>query len=254
MKTIGRRFFLTLALAFALPAMASAKQSEPSEVMVVASIHGYHAQSATFTYDDLYRLVAAFRPDAVGVEIRQSDLAQPDEVLARSYPKEMIDLARQYGEKSFGFDWLGDDVPPAPLPANWWRENSRIFALQKAFGEDAEMSDERNPLKQRHTEMGQRQLQIVADATAAQLADGRYDEISEARYAVFDVMTLGTPYEALARFYRQRDAKIAENVLAYVRANRGQRIVIVTGADHHGPLVRALSQYPDEIKLKPVTP
>ena len=66
------------------------------------------------------------------------------------------------------------------------------------------------------------------------LSDGRYDRVTKDYYATFRALTEGTRFAALAAFYHQRDERIIANVLATAKQHPGKRIVIVTGADHHG--------------------
>ncbi|WP_174298144.1 hypothetical protein [Sphingomonas bacterium] len=93
-------------------------------VMVMASMHKRLASSKRYTYDDLYSAVARFHPDWVGVEIRNEDLGKPDEYLLDNYPVEMVELAHHFPSRTFGFDWLGDEIAGRPIPKDWWTVQS----------------------------------------------------------------------------------------------------------------------------------
>lgn len=114
-----------------------------AKVMVVASIHGRLATSTYFTYDDLYSLVNRFRPDFVGVEIRQEDLYRGSAYLARNYPVEMVHLSQLYSDRVFGFDWLGDELTGRAIPNDWWNVESPIKRLERTIDDSAWVRDRR---------------------------------------------------------------------------------------------------------------
>jgi hypothetical protein len=235
---------VALAMMALLPGRAMAA---PSEVVVIATMHGLHAKSATYTYAMLYDLVNRLKPDYVGVEIRQEDTAADQAYLTANYPAEMIHLAQEWKDRAFGFDWLGDDVAGAPVPKDWWSARSPIKKLERALDADPPYQD-----KQMDALSAQEQA-ILASATAQSLNDGRYDALSDAYYVRMAEQLSGTPYRALPAFYASRDRHLAENIAEMIRKHPGSRIVIVTGADHRGPILRYLrEQLGDAIEVMPI--
>jgi hypothetical protein len=96
------------------------------------------------------------------------------------------------------------------------------------------------------------QDELAGNATAAGLADGRYDRVTAHFYGTMAEVLRGTPYERLPIWYAERDRQIADNIVRDVLAHPGSRIAIVTGCDHHGPVVTALSKPGDRVVLVPV--
>lgn len=248
-----RRVFLGLvgAMAIAFPTLSAAREDNRAQVVVVPALHGLHASVEGYSYETLYDLVAAHQPDFVGVEIRQADLSQPDSYLSRNYPREMLELARKYSDHAFGFDWLGDDVPPAPVPEDFWPKQSIVKQLEREMGAGLEATEANAAIRARRSEISQQQDTILRSATPRSMTDGVYDTITAERYVLLGKLVEGTRFEQLSRFYMQRDAMIAQNVIAFAEANPGKRIVVVTGADHQGPLLVALNARPDTIKVIP---
>lgn len=66
------------------------KNHDIPEVLVVGTIHGMHAENPNYTYHDIVRILATYKPDAICVEI------PPSYFRKKSYLKEMT-LACIYG-------------------------------------------------------------------------------------------------------------------------------------------------------------
>jgi hypothetical protein len=230
-KAFGKVIFLGAAL---LAMSLAGEAAPPTEVMIVGTIHGFHAKSTTYTYDMLYSLTKAAEPDYVGVEIRAEDMARDTAYLAHNYPKEMIETAQRWGGKAFGFDWLGDDVAGAPVPQDWWSSKSPVKRLERELNADTTITSKALDA------IDEQRFALVKSATAAQLNDGRYDELCDAYYALNAKLLAGTKYQTIVDFYAARDRHIDENIAAFIAAHPGKRIVILTGGDHRAPLLRAL--------------
>ncbi|PWE16629.1 hypothetical protein DDZ18_12770 [Marinicauda salina] len=229
------------------PAADDASSPEPAEVAVIAAMHGFHADHPGYDYEALYALVRAYDPDAVGVEIRAEDLERPRDYLASNYPREMIALADAYAGRVFGFDWLGAELERRAVPDGWWREQSEIKALERAFDAEPDFPDAQM------TAFDDAQLALFEEATPEGLHDGRYDDVTERKYAYFRERVAGTPYERLGAFYAERDRRIAEAIRAEAAARPGQRIVVVLGADHRAATLEALRADPS-VRLRAVPP
>jgi hypothetical protein len=195
-----------------------------------------HREHKTYSYEDLYRTVRNFRPDLVGVEIRDEDLHRDAEYLKANYPHEMITLAAEYRGQAFGFDWLGSELSGRPVPKNYWREESWLKKLE------AERSNDPALRKEAITALQEQQLELARAATPASINDGRYDEVTARYYAALEALYKGSRYQRLTDFYRARNEVIAQNIAQYVRRNPGRRIAIVTGADHRGFVARHLKR------------
>lgn len=249
-----------LALLFALliggcaapRADAAGPGPRPVEVMVVATMHSAHADNPRYSYGDLYALVESFDPDILGVEIRAEDLDLGEDYLAANYPLEMRELARRYGKRTVGIDWLGADLEGRPVPEDYWRDQSEITRLQREFAEEGQLSSPALDAAK------SRQAAILETATAASLNDGRYDLASADYYAALERLVAGTRYSALSDFYAERDRRIAGNAVAAIARLRnagrsGGRVLFVVGADHRGPVVDAIKrEFDGEILLVPV--
>lgn len=240
------RFGRLLFLVVLLGATANAAEQR-TEVMVVATMHHLHAKSSTYSYDDLYALVRKVKPDYVGVEIRAEDLNADPAYLARNYPREMIETARTWAPNAFGFDWLGDEVAGAPVPADWWAKNSLVKKLEHEL--DADPAFQSKELEA----LDAARMAILAQATSASLNDGRYDASNDAFYELNRKLLNGSKYQAISDFYAERDRHIDENITAFIKAHPGKRIVILTGADHRSMLVRYLKMaFGNTVYLAPV--
>lgn len=221
--------------------------------MVLPVLHKLHRANKLYSYDDLYRIVSAFRPDQVGVEIRQEDLRRSDTYLRRNYPDEMVHLAKLYGDRAFGFDWLGDELKGKAVPDDWWITKSNIKKLEQELSNaPLDRTARDKALSARLNTLSEEQDDIIKTATAAKLADGRYDRATAAYYKTVRVLTFGTPYSALSKFYAMRDVKLERNIIRHLRQHPVRRVVIVTGADHHGPIVEALTRLGGCAKIAPV--
>jgi len=212
-----------------------------AQVMVIPSVHKLLNSNPNYSYARLYDMVAAFRPDIVGVEIRQEDLARSADYLRHNYPREMVELSSRYRDRVFGFDWLGDELEGAPVPDDWWTKQSRIKQLERAWNASPPPSDDR--LKQRVKELealSARQDAIANTASPKVLASGPYDKVTAEYYATVAMLTRGTPYALLPQWYAARDRHLADRIVDEIRHHGGCRIVIITGADHHGPVAAAI--------------
>ncbi len=78
-------------------------------------------------------------------------------------------------------------------------------------------------------------------ASPEAVANGPYDAITADDYRTAAALTRNTPYALVTTWYAERDRHLADNVIAQIRLHPGCRIAIVTGADHHGPIVAAIS-------------
>lgn len=228
------------------------QRGEPVEIMVVATMHGAHADNPRYSYEDFYAVVAAFAPDLVGTEIRQEDLGRNEDYLARNYPLEMRELARRYPDRIVGIDWLGEDLEGRPVPEDYWRDQSAVIRLQRELALD-------DALRSPQVEAAQaRQKEILATANSASLNDGRYDLATAAYYGALAELLEGSRFALLTEFYAERDRRIVENALtavAHFQRTRpeGGRVLLAVGADHRGPLVEALRQrLGNDMRLVPV--
>ena len=251
---LSRRVVLTaIAASVVFEGYGISAARSATSVLVIPSIHKRLAGNSRYSYADLYSLVAAFQPNLVGVEIRQEDLARPDAYLHHNYPEEMVQLAQAYKDRVFGFDWLGTEVEGRAIPADWWTKQSPIKQLERSCGSpQSGMSPRLLELNARLDLISQQQEQIVETATAASLSDGRYDQVTAEYYKIAAELTRGTRCERLTDWYAERDHEISANIVKEVLQNPGRRIAVVTGCDHHGPVIAALSGLGSKVVLVPV--
>lgn len=211
-------------------------------VMVIPSVHKLMLSNPHYSYARLYDIVASFHPDVVGVEIRQEDLARAGDYLKRNYPREMVELAGAYRGRVFGFDWLGDELAGMPIPDDWWAKRSRIKQLERDFDASPPPADDRlKQLDLKLTALSDRRDAIESTASPEELASGPYDKVAADYYATTAMLTRGTRFALLPQWYEARDRHLADSVTDAIRRHPGCRIIIVTGADHHGPVSAAVA-------------
>ncbi|MGE0597737.1 MAG: hypothetical protein AB7P07_15375 [Hyphomonadaceae bacterium] len=237
---INRRFFLAATVSVGACAAAHphsephGQEAPPTHVMVIATIHGAHRNSTTYSYDHLYERVRAFAPTAIGVEIRPEDLSPPAAYLASYYPREMIALSQEYAAIAAGLDWLGPTIEGQPIPDGYF-PSTGIPQLSAELEADAAFDNAELDA------LSAQKAALVPDATASSLNDGRYDAINRDYYRRFAALVQGSRYQPLADFYAARDAHIVANALALIRANPGGRVALVVGADHRSAVVDAIA-------------
>lgn len=242
---MNRRALLSASIA-AFAAACVTSPSRRTQVMVIATLHGAHSRTPTYTYDILYARIRSFAPTAIGVEMRAEDLHPPARYLASYYPTEMIELGALYGESARGLDWLGPTIEGHPIPEGYF-QHLNVKILERELDADTAMADPALDALQ-----GQ-QRALILGATPTSLNDGRYDALNRRYYAGLAAHLHGTRYQPISDFYAARDAHIDANAIALIRANPGGRVAIVVGADHRSAMIDALhAAFGEGIDLVPV--
>src|SRR5687768_9829702 len=109
-----------------------------TRVYVIPVLHGMHKTNPLYSYDSVQAIVKRLNPDVIAVEIRAEDIDSDTAYLKQNYPLEMWMMPYWFpGATIAGFDWLGDELAGKPIPARYWKDHSRIKALQRLLGTDS---------------------------------------------------------------------------------------------------------------------
>jgi erythromycin esterase-like protein len=84
--------------------------------------------------------------------------------------------------------------------------------------------------------------EMMATLGANQLMDGTYDALTEEFTKGQTEVLKNTPYQYYDDFQVSRDQRIADNIKALAISNRGKRIIVLTGANHHNRAVNELKK------------
>lgn len=230
---------LTALLAVLTCSCIAKGQNQATEVCIISTIHQAHKVNPNYSYDSLFTFVEAFRPDLIGVEIRQEDLDSSITYLSRNYPFEMYTTLQKFPATIVvGFDWLGDELDGRAIPENFWKEESVVKRLQFQLAADTLFRRELALLDIIQAE----KEKLILEASLADLNDGRYDLINRVYYRQLAFLFQNSKYEALSEFYKKRDALIARNIIEIIKKHAGRKMIFLLGAYHRDFTIKKVSE------------
>jgi len=221
-------------------------KNNKTEIMILGTLHGLHRNNEAYSFDDIFRIIEEFNPDAAGVEIRSEDIDQPKEYLSKYYPYEMIETKLRYSSRFpvYGFDWLGDEIKNRPVPDGYFKTLPAKI-LESEF--DADIIPEKAYLEK----LDQGRMLLITNKTAKECNDGRFDASCEEYYAQFAAAFKGTKYQPITDFYRKRDENIGRNIIGIIEQNEGKKIIFLMGMDHRVFAVKNIrARFGESIKIK----
>jgi hypothetical protein len=216
-----------------------------TEIMILGTLHGLHRNNEAYSFDDIFRIIEEFNPDAAGVEIRSEDIDQPKEYLSKYYPYEMIETKFRYSSRIpvYGFDWLGDEIKNGPIPDGYFKTLPAKI-LESEF--DADIIPEKAYLEK----LDQDRMLFITNKTAKECNDGRFDASCEEYYAQFAAAFKGTKYQPITDFYRKRDENIGRNIIGIIEQNEGKKIIFLMGMDHRVFAIKNIrARFGEDIKI-----
>lgn len=116
---------------------AGAVAAQPAEVVVLATLHQFHADNPGYDYGVLRDAIRALAPDAIAVELTAADLAgRRPQAIKREYPETVYPLLDEGGIDAIA---LEPDQPLYDELVGRFREGQRALAEQhpgraEAFG------------------------------------------------------------------------------------------------------------------------
>ncbi len=226
------------------------RKTEKTEVMILGTLHGIHKDNKFYSYDDIFLIIDKYKPDIIGVEIRNEDILQQRKYLEKYYPYEMIEAKFRYEDdcKIYGFDWLGDTIKDKLIPDKYF-ETLDVKTLEKQFDSIDGYVKEKNMIKI----IDNIRIPLIINHTSEECNNGKYDLLVDVLYNQLEEMFKDTPFEKMSSFYIERDKQISKNIINIIKNNIGQRIIFLTGIDHRAFAIKAIREYfKDEIVLKEI--
>lgn len=223
-----------------------ATENNNTEIMILGTLHGLHRNNEAYSFDDIFRIIEEFNPDAAGVEIRSEDIDQPKEYLSKYYPYEMIETKLRFGSSFpvYGFDWLGDEIKNRPIPDGYFKTLPAKI-LESEFDADT------IPEKAYFEKLDRDRMIFITNKTAKECNDGRFDASCEDYYARFAAAFKGTKYQPITDFYRKRDENIGRNIIGIIERNEGKKIIFLMGMDHRVFAVKNIrARFSEDIIIK----
>ncbi len=228
------------------------KSEKPTEVLVLPTLHGAHEVNPNYTYADLEKIIKAYNPDAIGVEIRPIDMTMNSDSLDVFYPIEMIRVRDSFPGKVTGIDFYNEVTKNDVVRKNMFTDTTTQMGRMKQLIGNMQKDSlfliayEAAGIPAIHEE----QERIALNYSAAEFLKGEYDSLAGRQYRLEDSLYKNTPYESYTVFNNNRDYHITKNALELIKANPSKRILILVGANHRNRLVDSLKTYDSkEIKL-----
>lgn len=221
-------FIAAVAVLFAATAFAQTR------IYIVPVLHGMHKTNPEYTYDSVRAIVGHLHPDVIAVEIRAEDMNSDTAYLKQNYPYEMWMMRYWFpGATIAGFDWLGPELEGRPIPHRYWKDHSRIKALQRLLDTDTVYINKLAAC-QLYTD---ERLAILTRSSLKAILESNNAILIKEYYNCLEQRLQGSQYEELTRFYDARNRRIQQNVEAIAKTHPGKRIVVLTG-DDHSPYLR----------------
>ena len=223
-----------LSAAFIACAVMAAGCAVPSKtkVLVVGTIHQRHGTDTNYTYSDIVRILSAFDPDIIGVEIRPADFRR------EPYLEEMM-LAVIWG------DLHGKKV----YPVDWWTDAGvrRVRDSLGALPEYAGKAERLKGLEADDSIMTRFERKYGSWKDQAQQGYGFWNGREYGEYIAEDYRLSMEVYgdSPFNLFYRTRNDSMMALILGALRENPGRRAVILTGGEHKHYFDRALRESAD---------
>ncbi len=236
---------LLLAFAFMLSQLINESFAQKTELLILPTIHAGHKRNVNYNFEHVRNIIKNYKPDIIALEIRPEDLDQDTVYLHKFYNPEMVMFLNEFPEaKKAGIDFMGADVAGRPLPDNFLKDTLNEFGKFRLMNQKL-MRD--SAIVKARIEKGLPDLiskrgKMMAGLGANQLMTGEYDALTE-EFTVSQTKILrGTRYQYYDDFQVMRDQKIADNVRAIARKNKGKRIIVLTGANHRNRAVKLLAK------------
>ncbi|MBS3807680.1 MAG: hypothetical protein KGY60_09270 [Bacteroidales bacterium] len=222
---------LLIALFLLLPALQiqADKIDQPTEVLVLGTIHSSHAKNPNYSYENVIHILDAYQPEAVCVEIRPRDFRKNPSL------REM-ELASIYG--------LANNIPVYPI--DWWRGNARHERREYVKTDEylqkkaqAEQLRKESRIIQ-HFEQANGSWHHFRYKKGYRWWNGKeYNDYHTQGYRI-SMEVYGD--HCMNLYYRTRNDSMMALIDEAIASHRGERIVVVTGAEHKHYFDRALDE------------
>ena len=214
----------------AIATLIMATAFSQSKVYILPVLHGLHKTNPQYTYDSIQAIVGRLKPDVIAVEMRAEDIGTDTAYLKQNYPYEMWMMPYWFPSATIaGFDWLGPELEGKPIPPRYWKDHSRIKALQRLLDTDTVYANKLAACRLYEDE----RLRILETSSLKAILRSNGAILVKEYYNCLDQQLQGSDYEELTRFYHERNRRIQQNVLGLVQRHAGKTIVVLTGDDHY---------------------
>jgi hypothetical protein len=221
--------------------------AQKTEVLILPTIHAGHKKNINYNFNHVRNIIKNFKPDIIALEIRPEDLDQDTIYLHKFYNPEMVMFLIEFPEaKKVGIDFMGSDVAGKPLPENFRKDTLNEFGkfrqMNQKLMRDSAIVKAR--IEKGLPEMISKRGKMMSSLGANELMTGVYDAITEEFTVSQSKILQNTPYQYYDDFQVMRDQRLADNIKAIAKKNKGKRIIVLTGANHRNRAVRLLAKVP----------
>ncbi len=192
-----------------------------TQVLVVGTIHGSHERNPNYTNQDIVNILGTYNPDVICVEIPSSYFRK------RSYLKEMM-IASIYGfennKKVYPIDWwsAGDRKEQEKF-----RESEEYKTKEKIIEDLVKADTIMQNFKQKYGDWGN--VWKENNKGYAFYNGKECNNFVKQMYKI-SMSVYGDSFMNL--HYESRNSKMLELINSAIMANKGKRIIVLTGTEH----------------------
>lgn len=208
--------------------------SQKSRILVIGTIHGGHDINENYSYRHLIQILASYDPDVICVEIR------PEDFRKTLYLKEMV-TATIYGLKN------GKKV----YPIDWWDDKNNARVERREYMKSPEYQQKKSMeeellIKSQIVEAFSEKYSEWENYSKKEgylFFNGKeYNDFIEETYRI-SMEVFGD--HCMNLYYQTRNQNMLDLILKAVEENKGNKVIILTGAEHKHYFDRVLGRNPD---------